>query len=109
MSDRCSICGQGLPTHQCPLCHEWVCDDCWDWKDDLCVECVEAVEVVVNRDFAQVRELGERVQEESNAARYTWSVMKECCRYHAHGTCSHNFIEPCEYGRCPILLKRGLE
>jgi len=37
---KCEICGEGLAEYQCPMCGKWICPDCWDFEEDLCVECV---------------------------------------------------------------------
>lgn len=37
--------------HRCPKCTEWVCENCWNEQDNLCVSCAprEAVEVATAR------------------------------------------------------------
>jgi len=47
MSERCPICGVGLPEYECPLCGRVVCADCWDFDEDLCIECSASLEVAM--------------------------------------------------------------
>ena len=37
--------------HRCPKCTQWVCENCWNEQDNLCVSCAprEAVEVAAAR------------------------------------------------------------
>ena len=45
--------------HRCPKCTEWVCENCWNEQENLCVSCAprEAVEVAAARAKKKAEEI----------------------------------------------------
>ena len=40
---KCGRCLGDFGIWQCPLCGRWVCEDCWDYDEDLCRDCAAQV------------------------------------------------------------------
>ena len=56
---RCETCEEGLAEYQCPICNRWVCNECWDFMDDCCSECVrEKAEADLVEVMVKLRPLG---------------------------------------------------
>lgn len=47
----------------CPKCRKWVCDDCWNEQDGLCVECAPRMSVEVTA--ARAQKMVEDIQEKA--------------------------------------------
>ena len=51
--------------HRCPKCTRWVCDNCWNEQENLCVECAprEAIEVVAARAKKRAEDIAAKAAE----------------------------------------------
>ena len=50
--------------HRCPKCTNWVCENCWNEQENLCVECAprEAVEVAAARAQKRAEDIQAKAQ-----------------------------------------------
>lgn len=37
----CELCGEELAHHICSKCHRLICENCYNYQLDLCIDCVE--------------------------------------------------------------------
>ncbi|MBQ6602101.1 MAG: zinc ribbon domain-containing protein [Eubacterium sp.] len=53
--------------HKCPSCNKWVCNDCWNEEEGLCVECAprESAYVAAARNRAMRRNIDELADSET--------------------------------------------
>lgn len=49
--------------HRCPKCTQWVCENCWNEQENLCVSCAprEAVEVASSRAKKKIQDIAAKV------------------------------------------------
>lgn len=91
---------------KCPSCNKWVCDDCWNEDDLLCIECAprEASYVAKARSTAMQRNIDEVAETatvwKGNLEKQT-TVCPSCGKPAGNGKFCNNCGASLEQKKCP--------
>ncbi|MDD5569128.1 MAG: zinc ribbon domain-containing protein [Candidatus Pacebacteria bacterium] len=93
--------------YRCPKCTQWVCENCWNEQENLCVQCAprEAIEVAAGRAKKKAQDIAAKVAGTQvftgNVDETKQTLCPECGKPAGSGKFCGNCGASIEFKKCP--------